>query len=206
MGRKLRAEFKKALKPGEKEAIERTKALKRMRSAQLLAAGANPSSFFGGGAMGGGPPPSGWNRREASAPGGYGGWGDHDTEDYGRQIHNGAYGGGGGTFGRRDFLHAPPVPPLPSYVPPPPPPEMSYSSSSPPTTSADGSDVGTSVSLRMERESSEGGSDEGAGAKGEFRLSRRLRLSAALAPQCWCIGTDGRSWRPTLTLACAHRA
>ncbi|BGP36029.1 Peptidyl-prolyl cis-trans isomerase pin4 [Rhodotorula toruloides] len=161
MGRKLRAEFKKALKPGEKEAIERTKALKRMRSAQLLAAGANPSSFFGGGGGQGG-----WNRREASAPGGYGGgWGgpgglEHDTEDYGRQIHNGAY-SSHGTFGRRDFLPAPPVPPMPSYVPPPPPPELSYSGSSPPTTSADGSDVGTSVSMRMERESSEGGSDEG---------------------------------------------
>ncbi|GAA5847618.1 hypothetical protein JCM9279_005326 [Rhodotorula babjevae] len=64
MGRKLRCEFKKQLKPGEKEAIERTKALKRMRSAQLLA---------GGGGGGGGAPDFGWNRREASAPGGYAG-------------------------------------------------------------------------------------------------------------------------------------
>ncbi|GAA5940923.1 hypothetical protein JCM3775_006849 [Rhodotorula graminis] len=76
MGRKLRCEFKKQLKPGEKEAIERTKALKRMRSAQLLA----------GGGGGGGAPDFGWNRREASAPGGYASGG----------MVTGASGGGGG--------------------------------------------------------------------------------------------------------------
>ncbi|GAA5909111.1 hypothetical protein JCM8208_007434 [Rhodotorula glutinis] len=74
MGRKLRCEFKKQLKPGEKEAIERTKALKRMRSAQLLAGGA---------------PDFGWNRREASAPGGYAGGG----------MATGASGGGAGGGG-----------------------------------------------------------------------------------------------------------
>lgn len=204
MGRKLRAEFKKALKPGEKEAIERTKALKRMRSAQLLAAGANPSSFFGGGGGGQGPP-SGWNRREASAPGGYGGgWGgpgglEHDTEDYGRQIHNGAY-SSHGTFGRRDFLPAPPVPPMPSYVPPPPPPELSYSSSSPPTTSADGSDVGTSVSMRMERESSEGGSEEG--GKGESGSSLASVVPATRTTVLRCVSncwTDASSVQQSST-------
>ncbi|GAA5940931.1 hypothetical protein JCM3775_006851 [Rhodotorula graminis] len=76
MGRKLRCEFKKQLRPGEKEAIERTKALKRMRSAQLLA----------GGSGGGGAPDFGWNRREASAPGGHAGGG----------MVTGASGGGGG--------------------------------------------------------------------------------------------------------------
>ncbi|GAA5944014.1 hypothetical protein JCM10213_008971 [Rhodosporidiobolus nylandii] len=75
MGRKLRAEFKRALKPGEKEAIEREKALKRMRSAQLLAGSAHPytagSTYGAGDSLG---PPAGWNRREASAPGGYPGF------------------------------------------------------------------------------------------------------------------------------------
>ncbi|GAA5887150.1 hypothetical protein JCM6882_009464 [Rhodosporidiobolus microsporus] len=84
MGRKLRAEFKRALKPGEKEAIERNKAIKRMRSAQLLASAAPPpaSSSYGayagapaaGAEFGIGPPAGGWNRREASAPGGYPGY------------------------------------------------------------------------------------------------------------------------------------
>ncbi|GAA5982029.1 hypothetical protein JCM11641_004302 [Rhodosporidiobolus odoratus] len=61
LGRTLHVEPKRALKPGEKEAIEREKQLKRIRSVQVLAcAGA------GGGATGGGG--EGWNRRE----GGYG--------------------------------------------------------------------------------------------------------------------------------------
>ncbi|GAA5982027.1 hypothetical protein JCM11641_004301 [Rhodosporidiobolus odoratus] len=70
LGRTLHVEPKRALKPGEKEAIEREKQLKRIRSVQVLAcAGA------GGGAGGGGR--EGWNRREGSMPagGGAGGYG-----------------------------------------------------------------------------------------------------------------------------------
>ncbi|GAA5930883.1 hypothetical protein JCM1841_001962 [Sporobolomyces salmonicolor] len=98
-GRKLRAEFKRVLKPGEKEAIEREKALKRMRSAQLLATSAAAAAEYLG------PPvpaaPGGWNRREASAPGGYpiglpfSGFGTGmvagEEEDYGRPILGGAF-------------------------------------------------------------------------------------------------------------------
>ncbi|KAL8276431.1 hypothetical protein RQP46_011183 [Phenoliferia psychrophenolica] len=75
-GRKLRTEFKKVLKEGEKERIERDKALKRMRSQQQLTVDAA------------GPPVGSWNRREASAPGGYGGGGGGaDVEDdYGRPV------------------------------------------------------------------------------------------------------------------------
>ncbi|GAA5872959.1 hypothetical protein JCM16303_006893 [Sporobolomyces ruberrimus] len=97
MGRKLRAEFKKVLKPGEKEAIERNKALKRIRSVQLLAGGngnANGSMNINGqsngygragsngagwgepsgrnnglSTRGGGGPGGPWIRREASSPG-----------------------------------------------------------------------------------------------------------------------------------------
>ncbi|GAA5820898.1 hypothetical protein JCM10212_006259, partial [Sporobolomyces blumeae] len=53
MGRKLRAEFKKVLKPGEKEAIERNKALKRIKSAQHL----NNRFTAGVQSPGWGPPP-----------------------------------------------------------------------------------------------------------------------------------------------------
>ncbi|GAA5873137.1 hypothetical protein JCM1840_005579 [Sporobolomyces johnsonii] len=104
-GRKLRAEFKRVLKPGEKEAIEREKALKRMRSAQLLA-----NEYLGpavGAAAGAAAGVGGWNRREASAPGGYPigvpgpfggvgmglgpGAGAGEEEDYGRPILGGAF-------------------------------------------------------------------------------------------------------------------
>ncbi|GAA6030700.1 hypothetical protein JCM8097_006278 [Rhodosporidiobolus ruineniae] len=90
-GRKLRVEFKRALKPGEKEQIERTKALKRMRSAQLLAtlppsasgAGsfAPPVPAVGAEHLG---PPVGWQRREASAPGGYPGFAPPPQAAYGQ--------------------------------------------------------------------------------------------------------------------------
>ncbi|BGP52390.1 Peptidyl-prolyl cis-trans isomerase pin4 [Rhodotorula kratochvilovae] len=153
MGRKLRCEFKKALKPGEKEAIERNKALKRMRSAQLLAVGAGGPDFT-------------WNRREASAPGGYagGGWnaglgvgvGGDEQEDYGRPLAHGqgTFANGGGapraTFGHREYIPAPA--PAPAQM------EPSYSSES---ASPPCSDVGTSVSQRMERGAGSGGSEVG---------------------------------------------
>ncbi|GAA6009795.1 hypothetical protein JCM10207_002111, partial [Rhodosporidiobolus poonsookiae] len=114
LGRKLRAEFKRALKPGEKEAIEREKALKRMRSAQILASqptnpaltlygapyglgGVGVGGVGGEGMLGLGPPQGGWNRREASAPSGYPGYPaqgvpphlhapDDSPEDYGRPL------------------------------------------------------------------------------------------------------------------------
>ncbi|GAA6003879.1 Pin4p [Rhodotorula paludigena] len=183
MNRKLRCEFKKALKPGEKEAIERTKALKRMRSAQLLAAGATHPV--------GGPPDFAWQRREASAPGGYGGgWasdaqgvaglgvglanghvaGEEPLEDYGRPLSGaGPYGGahhprpygGVGAQPLHPYVPAPPSSflgvssassmPVPLAAAAPPPAahmEPSYSSES---TSPSESDVGTSVSQRMER-------------------------------------------------------
>ncbi|GAA5873029.1 hypothetical protein JCM8547_000010 [Rhodosporidiobolus lusitaniae] len=107
-GRKLRAEFKKALKPGEKERIERDKAVRRMRSAQMLAH-SHPHGQGQGGQGGGGyemGPPQGWNRREASAPGGYPGYAPLPVppmpQHYG-QGH-GQYGGGGGL-----------APPLPQF-------------------------------------------------------------------------------------------
>ncbi|GAA5825108.1 hypothetical protein JCM3770_002503 [Rhodotorula araucariae] len=149
-GRKLRCEFKKALKPGEKEAIERNKALKRMRSAQLLAVGA-----------GAGPGPSdfAWNRREYpgaawsnNAGLGVGVRGMDDAEDYGRPL---AHGQGTfaasaarptplrATFGQRECI---PVPPTTTEPAPPMEPSYSSESASPPC-----SDVGTSVSQRMER-------------------------------------------------------
>ncbi|GAA5909471.1 Pin4p [Sporobolomyces salmoneus] len=81
MGRKLRAEFKKVLKPGEKEAIERNKALKRIRSVQILANGGNPNGMNGSFAKGGG------------AGGGRGnGWGDGGLNG----SNSFARGGGGG--------------------------------------------------------------------------------------------------------------
>jgi hypothetical protein len=68
----LRTEFKKVLKEGEKERIEKNKAVARMRSQRDL----RSESVAG-------PPAGSWNRREASAPSGYV---QADEEDYGRQI------------------------------------------------------------------------------------------------------------------------
>ena len=119
-GRKLRTEFKKVLKEGEKERIERDKALKRMRSQQQLTVETV------------GPPVGSWNRREASAPGGYGGGGAHgDDDDFGRVVQ----GQFSTAFAGRAYVPAPPVPTDNSGG-------GGYSSSPP-------SDVGTSVSSRM---------------------------------------------------------
>ncbi|POY72992.1 hypothetical protein BMF94_3978 [Rhodotorula taiwanensis] len=99
MGRKLRAEFKKQLRPGEKEMIERTKAIKRMRSAQMLATGG--TSLGGGG-----------DRERGGGGGGNGGGGWNNR----REASDGAR-----TFGQREFVPAaaagvpPPVPAIPPY-------------------------------------------------------------------------------------------
>ena len=100
MGRKLRAEFKKQLRPGEKEMIERTKAIKRMRSAQMLAATGSGSGERGGGSGGS----QGWQRREATAPGGY----SNSLPD-GFSRHGNATPFGGQ---QHDYAHIPPVPPI----------------------------------------------------------------------------------------------
>lgn len=105
------------LKEGEKERIERDKALKRMRSQQQLTVESS------------GPPVGSWNRREASAPGGYGGGED---EDYGRQVQ----GQFSSSFAGRAYVPAPDTPSSTGYV------AQGYSSSPP-------SDVGTSISSRM---------------------------------------------------------
>lgn len=102
MGRKLRAEFKKQLRPGEKEMIERTKAIKRMRSAQMLAATGSGSGTERGGGSGGS---QGWQRREAAAPGGY----SNSLPD-GFSRHGNATPFGGQ---QHDYAHIPPVPPIP---------------------------------------------------------------------------------------------
>ncbi|ORY66795.1 hypothetical protein BCR35DRAFT_308446 [Leucosporidium creatinivorum] len=158
-GRKLRTEFKKVLKEGEKERIERDKAIKRMRSTREL--GSQPHHQLD--SMG---PPPGWNRREASAPEGGGGG---DEEDYGRLVQGqfstfGSAGGSGSSgvgavgsarsFGAREYVPAPV--------------ESVYAqgggngySASPP------SDVGTSISARMANSTSGSGSEaSGSGGKG----------------------------------------
>ncbi|GAA5992619.1 hypothetical protein JCM10908_002690 [Rhodotorula pacifica] len=106
MGRKLRAEFKKQLRPGEKEMIERTKAIKRMRSAQMLASTGAGSRTEGGG----GPPVQGWQRREASAPGG---WPSSSASSFG-MSNQGDTSTTATTFGQREFVPAPPVPAIPA--------------------------------------------------------------------------------------------
>lgn len=92
MGRKLRAEFKKQLRPGEKEMIERTKAIKRMRSAQMLAATGSGS----GGERGGGSGSQSWQRTD-SLPDEFSRHGN--ATPFGGQPH--------------DYAHIPPVPPIP---------------------------------------------------------------------------------------------
>ncbi|GAA5962786.1 hypothetical protein JCM3765_001517 [Sporobolomyces pararoseus] len=127
MGRKLRAEFKKVLKPGEKEAIERNKALKRIRSVQLLASGGganvngngmnprvtNNSGWGDNGGMnpsrGGG---NGWNRKETSTPGFGGGYRNYEpdetaTEEYGRLLHSQSHSHlsqGKTLFGQKEYV------------------------------------------------------------------------------------------------------
>lgn len=103
-GRKLRTEFKKVLKEGEKERIERDKAIKRMRSQQLLPSLA-PSSLL----EPGGPPIGTWNRREASAPGGVA-YGGGEEEDYGRIVVGGVFStsGFGGRGGGEYYSTSPP--------------------------------------------------------------------------------------------------
>lgn len=136
--------------------------MKRMRSIQGLSQqsyGNNNNNNNNGDGLG--PPTTGWNRREASAPGGYpgagGGGGGGEEDDYGSMVQGqfstfGGGGGGGRSFGQREFT---PAPPLPTFV------GVGggedYGSSPP-------SDVGTSISTRMTRESSEtnsGGVSEG---------------------------------------------
>lgn len=177
-GRKLRTEFKKVLKEGEKERIERDKAIKRMRSVREL------TSNLHGESLG---PPVGWNRREASAPGGYAmGWsnsaplggGGVEEEDYGRLVQGayssafgvGAGGAGGGqtrSFGQREYVPAPLTAGESVY-------SQAQSNGAGGAGGGGGygtsppSDVGTSISARMAQSSSggSGGSEasEGGGA------------------------------------------
>ncbi|GAA5935354.1 Pin4p [Sporobolomyces koalae] len=116
MGRKLRTEFKKVLKPGEKEAIERNKALKRIRSVQMLSGagssngsnhqhGTNHQNWDRGNAGGGNrgthqgwnepKPRDAWNRRDGHAnSNGYHRSFEPDettTEEYGRLVHSHAF-------------------------------------------------------------------------------------------------------------------
>ncbi|GAA5975686.1 hypothetical protein JCM5350_002693 [Sporobolomyces pararoseus] len=128
MGRKLRAEFKKVLKPGEKEAIERNKALKRIRSVQLLANGGGGGNMNGnsmnsritnsnGWGDNGGMNPSrgggnGWNRRDTSTPGFGGGYRSYEpdettTEEYGRLLHSHSHSHlpqGKTLFGQKEYV------------------------------------------------------------------------------------------------------
>ncbi|GAA5865012.1 hypothetical protein JCM3774_003938 [Rhodotorula dairenensis] len=103
MGRKLRAEFKKQLRPGEKEMIERTKAIKRMRSAQMLATNGSANGGPGPGTAPGG---QSWPRRDASAPGGW--------------SSTSATSSSSGDFSRNNNVMSfgdqavPPVPPIPT--------------------------------------------------------------------------------------------
>ncbi|SCZ93612.1 BZ3500_MvSof-1268-A1-R1_Chr6-3g08771 [Microbotryum saponariae] len=129
-GRKLRTEFKKVLKEGEKEKIEREKALKRMRSTRELhngmgmGIGVGMTMGMGGGgfAPDGGPPPPPppqvWMRREHSASdrAGFGNVApiNTDDDDYGRPVqgpYSSTFGGGASTFGAREYVPAPPPPP-----------------------------------------------------------------------------------------------
>ncbi|SCV67699.1 BQ2448_5310 [Microbotryum intermedium] len=192
-GRKLRTEFKKVLKEGEKEKIEREKALKRMRSTRELHNGMGMGVGMGMGGVGFGPdggpppPPPGWMRRENSASdrGGFGNVApiNTDDDDYGRPVqgpYSSAFGGGPSTsFGTREYVPAPPPPPQ----------GMNggdgvwgrFNGSSPagPTSSGNGpapssgqystsppSDVGTSISARMTQTTSTSSSDSGGGRSG----------------------------------------
>ncbi|KAM0750976.1 hypothetical protein T439DRAFT_326014 [Meredithblackwellia eburnea MCA 4105] len=176
-GRKLRTEFKKVLKEGEKERIERDKALKRMRSQQQLT---NTASVVSAVDNLGPPLPGSWNRREASAPGGYGaGPSAFEDEDYGRQIPGGAF---TSAFTGRPPANAARAHPIAqtnafgvpggfvgdvmgSYGVPMPnggPGSGTYSNSPP-------SDVGTSISARMAPTSSGSGSE--GGSKPELDLN-----------------------------------
>lgn len=177
-GRKLRTEFKKVLKEGEKERIERDKALKRIRSrADLSLPCTHLLSPYTPSLEPIGPPIGKWNRREASAPGDFGGSGISggagivEEEDYGQLIQGPFSGmnlGGGGASGSlrsgsgRDYTLAPSTSPSTG-------PSASASTSidyssrgtaRTSTTSSGGggtcspaSDVGTSISARMGAES-----------------------------------------------------
>lgn len=98
MGRKLRAEFKKQLRPGEKEMIERTKAIKRMRSAQMLATNGSGVDSGSGAGQGG----QSWPRR---APSGTGRW--SSTSDTSAAMDD-------RTTPMYRAQPVPPVPPIPS--------------------------------------------------------------------------------------------
>ncbi|KAM0787276.1 hypothetical protein ACM66B_006509 [Microbotryomycetes sp. NB124-2] len=147
-GRKLRAEFKKVLKEGEKERIERDKAIRRMRSTQQLV---NSNDYLSGSA--GGWPGAGRAHQFSAGSG-------HDEEDYGKPVQ-GSFGGqpatayharnaNMSTFGARQFVPAPP---------------LSDGQYSAPSSAANGysasppSDVGTSVSARMAKQASTSGSE-----------------------------------------------
>lgn len=190
-GRKLRTEFKKVLKEGEKERIERDKAIKRMRSTQQLHSIATGSGMD---MMG---PPAGWNRRQASAPGAYAA---ADEEDYGRPIYgqystygttgDAAYGATrdadvpapGRTFGQREYV------PAPGFLP------ATADSSSAGLNTRDGyptsppSDVGTSISARMAKEysgSSSESSGSGLGKSGAIGTTH-MHSSCFLTHLCAC--------------------
>lgn len=145
-GRKLRTEFKKVLQEGEKERIERDKALKRMRSQREL----SESSHSG-------PPIGTWNRREASAPGTYGTT-TGEEEDYGRLVQgqfSTGFGGSARSNGREYvpasevFARGNPMGMGMGSV------GMGNGSTSVPRYSGSPeSDVGTSVSARMTKDGS----------------------------------------------------
>jgi hypothetical protein len=173
-GRKLRTEFKKVLKEGEKERIERDKAIKRMRSTRELSSSSLEQPMGGA--------PVGWNRREASAPGGYpmslsssapvvGG--QCDDEDYGRLVQGqfSTMGGAGvgavgsaRSFGAREYVPAPV--------------ESVYAAQGTGYSASPPSDVGTSISARMANSVSGSGSEaSGSGKSGEsfFSFARSSR-------------------------------
>ncbi|KAK4048946.1 Peptidyl-prolyl cis-trans isomerase pin4 [Microbotryomycetes sp. JL201] len=138
-GRKLRAEFKKVLKEGEKERIERDKAIRRMRSTQQLV---NSNEFVGNGASNTWPAQRGHH------------FGNED-EDYGKPVQSSFAGPmsssyGRNTFGMRQFVSGA---------------SLSDGQYSAPSSAANGysasppSDVGTSVSARMVKQASTSGSE-----------------------------------------------
>jgi len=161
-GRKLRTEFKKVLKEGEKEKIERDKAVRRMRSMGMTVGGAGdyrqqpqppPQQGYSS------PVKGGWDRRAGSQSGqqvygGYApqtyqaGWRGHEEqEDYGRLV-NGQFSSAFGHQSRQPsystFSIEPfgPQPTLDNFGSPPSDPGTSISSRMPTsTTTASSSDV-----------------------------------------------------------------
>ncbi|KAK4053295.1 Peptidyl-prolyl cis-trans isomerase pin4 [Microbotryomycetes sp. JL221] len=169
-GRKLRAEFKKVLKEGEKERIERDKAIRRMRSTQQLVGSTSSMALneiansHANGVWG---PGRYQNQTTFANPNQYGHpQYSNEEEDYGKPVlgsFSGSSSSGSAlnrlpnsqtmthqTFGMRQFVPGPP---------------MSDGQYSAPNSAINGysasppSDVGTSVSARMVKQASASGSE-----------------------------------------------